>query len=225
MWGWSPTCNSSPPSSPQRGFTPFDISLVKRREGTRRICCNARDSRHRIAGEYRTGFTLVELVMVATLVSIIALAMASSFLSGMRVWGRAQHRDAAHADALLTLERMARELRQSVDIPQVRFEGTAQEVSFPAVLGAAIVKVTYRYEASEKRLQRRQVDLKELIEGKEAGAHADTLFSPADQVLMEFAGDVWKDAWSKEDGIPWAIRLTITIKDETVTKTVVLPIA
>ena len=172
--------------------------------------------------------------MVATLVSIIALAMASSFLSGMRVWGRAQHRDAAHADALLTLERMARELRQSVDIPQVRFEGTAQEVSFPAVLGEAIVKVTYRYEASEKRLQRWQVDLKELIEGKETGAHADTFFSPADHVLMEFAAfnkgkegtrDVWKGAWSKEDGIPWAIRLMITIKDETFTKTVVLPIA
>lgn len=172
--------------------------------------------------------------MVATLVSIIALAIASSFLSGMRVWGRAQHQDTAHADALLTLERMARELRQSVDIPQVRFEGTDQEVSFPAVLDEAIVKVTYRYEASEKRLQRWQVDLKELIEGKEAGAQAEALCSLADPVRMEFAGfnkdnaetrDVWKGAWSKEDGIPWAIRLTITIKDETFTKTVVLPIA
>ena len=182
----------------------------------------------------------MEMLVVATIFAVIGLAMASSFVSGMRLWGRAQHRDAVPTDALLALEVMARELRESVDFPKVQFEGHAHELSFPAVLGDAAVKITYVYDAYEKRLRRRQVSLKEILEEKlEAETQETILLAHVDEVVMEFAAFKkgaekkdseetryeWKDAWEKEDGLPWAIRMTLTIKHEKLTKTVFLPIA
>lgn len=174
--------------------------------------------------------------MVTTIVGILGAGMASSFLAGMRLWGRAQHRDAAHTDALLTLEAMAKELRQSVNVPAVTFEGTAHEIAFPAVVGGNLAKLVYRYDGSGKRLQRLQVDMRSLLEEKlEAQVQERTLCSSIDEVLIEFGtlttgtdkgGYEWVDEWEEGHGIPRAVRVTVTIKkDETLTKTIFVPIA
>lgn len=183
----------------------------------------------------RAGFTLVELMVVATLFSLIAFAMASSFVSGMRLWDRAQQRDAAQTDALLALEVMARELRQSVNVPLVTFQGTAHQVSFPALVQGELVNIAYEYDGSEKRLRRRHVSFKELVEEKiEEVAYEKTLFSSADEVLIAFGtspkdtdvtGYEWVDEWEEDRGVPQAVRVTITIKDETLTKIIFIPIA
>ena len=183
------------------------------------------------------GFTLVEMLVVATIFAVIALALASSFVSGMRLWGRAQHRDATQTNALFGLEVMARELRQSVELPKIGFEGHAHELSFPAVLGDATVKITYVYDAYEKRLRRRQVNVKEILEETlEPEAQEKILFTHIDDVVIEFASfkndkkaaeetrDEWKDSWEQADGLPWAIRVTVTITHDTLTKTILLPI-
>ena len=181
------------------------------------------------------GFTLVEMLVVTVLVGILGTGMASSFLSGMRLWGRAQQRDAAHTDALWTLEVMATELRQSVNVPLVAFEGSAHEIIFPAVVNDGLVKVVYRYEASERRLQREQTDMKDLLEEPlEAPRQDRTLCSRLDEVLIEFGappkemddtGYEWVDEWEEGDGVPQAVRVTLTMKDATLTKTIFIPIA
>ena len=192
-------------------------------------------SRRCFSAGRRTGFTLVELLVVTTVFAILAGGMASTFLSGMRLWSRAQRQDAAQTDTLLALEVMAKELRQSAVLPSARLTGTSRDVSFPAALDDALVKVTYRYDADTKSVRRTQVDLREVLEGTlEPTAQEKALCSRVDSLLIEFgvfdkekpeAGYEWKDSWDEKDGIPSAIRLTVTIAHEAVTKTVFLPIA
>ncbi len=185
------------------------------------------------------GFTLVEILVVATIVSILAAGLGSSFFAGMRLWGRAQQRDTASLNAWLALEVMARELRQSLEVPFAKFKGSARELSFPAAINDAIVRVTYVYDGYEKRLRRREVGLKDLLEEKlEPEAKERVLFSPAEDVVIEFAafdqnkdedglvkGYEWTDTWEEDDGIPAAIRLTIKTRHATLTKTILLSIA
>ena len=185
------------------------------------------------------GFTLVEILIVATIVSILAAGLGSSFVSGMRLWGRAQQRDTASLNGWFALEVMARELRQSLEVPFATFEGSARELSFPATINDAVVRVTYVYDGYEKRLQRREVGLNDLLEEKlEPEVKERVLFWPAEDVTIEFAtfdpiqdedgavkGYEWTDAWEEDDGLPAAIRLTIKIRHATLTKTILLPIA
>ena len=187
----------------------------------------------------RAGFTLVEILVVATIVSVIAAGLGSSFFAGMRLWGRAQQRDTTPLNAWFALEIMAKELRQSVEVPFARFEGGAHEFSFPASINDTIVRVTYIYDGYEKRLRRQEVGLHDLLEEKlEPETKERVLFSPAEDVAIEFAkfdpvqdedgvvkGYEWTDAWEKDDGLPAAIRLTITTRHATLTKTIMLPIS
>lgn len=186
-----------------------------------------------------TGFTLVEILVVATIVSFLAAGLGSSFFAGMRLWGRAQQRDTASLNAWFALEVMAKELRQSLEVPFAKFKGGARELSFPAAINDAIVRVTYVYDGYEKRLRRREVGLKDLLEKKlEPETKERVLFSPAEDVVIEFAkfdpnqdegglvkGYEWTDTWEEDDGIPAAIRLTIKTRHATLTKTILLSIA
>lgn len=185
------------------------------------------------------GFTLIEILVVATIVSILAAGLGSSFFAGMRLWGRAQQRDTASLNAWFALEVMARELRQSMEVPFAKFEGGARELSFPAAINDAIVRVTYVYDGYEKRLRRLEVGLSDLLEEKlEPEVKERVLFWPAEDVAIEFAtfdpirdengavkGYAWTDAWEEDDGLPVAIRLTIKTRHATLTKTILLPIA
>ncbi|MBI3020843.1 MAG: prepilin-type N-terminal cleavage/methylation domain-containing protein [Candidatus Omnitrophica bacterium] len=197
------------------------------RRETLRACRLAMPERRR-----DIGLTLVEILIVATLFAVIAGGIGASFLSGMRLWGRAHRQEATWSNALLTLEAMAKELRQTVPMPSIGFEGTHHTVSFPALQGTRIVKVAYLFNGHKRLWQRQDTDLKDLIEERLAPATHETVVLSADEVTLAFwhfdpdqQAYTWQETWSQEDGIPSAVRVTITIKDATHTKTVWIPIA
>ena len=151
----------------------------------------------------------------------------------MRVWGRVRHQDTAYTEALLALQAIAKELRQGVELASVRVEGKAQELSFPSVNGTSVVKVTYAYDPRTKRLWRKQVELREIIEETLQPHVIEGPVLLADGLTMTFAapdtqeteGSEWRNEWKPEDGLPVAIRFEIRLHDDTITKTVFLPIA
>lgn len=181
----------------------------------------------------RRGFTLVEMIMVATLFSILAAGVASSFLSGMRLWGRAQQQDAAYADTLVSLEAIAKELRQSVALPAIGFEGEARKVSFASLSGTSVMKVAYEFDAHKKTLWRRRVALKEVVAETLQPDTIEQRALAADRVTITFGvfnpneaeGIEWKDEWKPEDGVPLAIRFEVERNHALLAKTVFLPIA
>ena len=188
-----------------------------------------------------SGFTLVEILIVSTIVSILAAGLGSSFVSGMRLWGRASQQDMVRFNAWLTLETMARELRQNAKLSLAPFEGDARELTFPSVVNGAIVKVTYIYEGYEKRIKREEVGFEDLVEETlEPETKTRVVFSPALEMTIEYAtfdptqldelgelkGYEWADSWENDEGaIPAAIRLTSKVRNATLKKIILLPIA
>ena len=63
--------------------------------------------------------TLIEMIIVMTIFSVIGAAIATSFMAGMRIWGRVNNRDFKHNFILLEIESIARRIRQSIGIKEV----------------------------------------------------------------------------------------------------------
>ena len=191
----------------------------------------------------KKGFTLVEILVVATIFSFIGLAIATSFLSGIKIWDRARNTDFLKYNNLLTLEMITKELRETIDYPLIGFEVKAGELSFPTLISDSVVKVTYSFDSEKKTLLRKQLDLKDIISNKEQeNIKEKIVFNPLEEFSLSyfyhyFDTDLnrevyaWKevktelDAWTKEKGIPLAIKLQGKVKNDSFSKTVFIPIS
>jgi len=180
----------------------------------------------------KKGFTMVETLVVATLFSIVGLGIATSFISGMKLWNEAKNMGFSKYMFLLDMETVSRDLRQSIDLPTIGFEGSSQKVSFPALSGDSIVRVTYELVPDENALLRTEVNLEDIIAGKEQEKFAeDKIASWGDLSLTYFWFDeeeqayVWVDNWEKEQGIFSAIKIETSFENEQITKSIFIPIS
>ena len=79
------------------------------------------------------GVTLLELLIVAAVSSIIALAIASTFSSGIAVYSKVRNYGESRIDCFLALENLEKDLRNSFFSPEMPFVGTRNFLSFPGV--------------------------------------------------------------------------------------------
>lgn len=178
----------------------------------------------------KKGFTLIEMIVVTTIFSLVGLGIISCFISGMKIWDRARHINRVRGNVLLTMEMMARELRQSVNTERVTFEGKERSVSFPTRTGHTISRVTYLFKSLHKGIFRQQLSLRDVVEEHEK-AYQERKTLSADNFFLEylyFDKDdevyLWTDEWDEEDGIFSAVRLTIEADGEEFSKTVFIPV-
>ncbi len=182
----------------------------------------------------RTAFTLIELVVAATIFSFVAAAIGASLYSGIKIWNRAKNVDFAKANFLLDLDLMVQELYQCVDIAQIGFEGKAQEFSFPFVSGNSVVKIIYKFNPADKILYKSKIDLKQILADKDDKGKvypSEKFLSVDDISIAYFSYDkekkkyVEQDAWTKDKGIFGALELRVTFKNEKFTKKIFIPIS
>lgn len=178
------------------------------------------------------GFTLLETLLAITIFSFIAVGIATSFFSGMKLWGRAANTDFGKNFIMLSFESISGALRQSIDMPAIGFEGGASSLSFPAISKDSVVKVSYLFDGAKKMLSRKETSLKDII-------GEDTVNSPISKDIVsldEFHIQYlyrdplnknleWRGSWKKEDGIFIAVRFTGKAHNEEFRKTVFIPIA
>jgi prepilin-type N-terminal cleavage/methylation domain-containing protein len=182
---------------------------------------------------FKEGFTLVEALLVAAIFSIIAVGIASTLFSGIRMWGWFNSLDSDYADTVFAMESISQHLRQSVNNAHIGFEGSAYELSFPAVSGGLVFKVVYSFNPDEKLLSRKIIPLLDIMRGKddESDYIEKTVLSPDEFCFEYFAfnsesgGYEWKESWKKEEGIFYAVRVKGRLKDEEIAKIVFIPIA
>jgi prepilin-type N-terminal cleavage/methylation domain-containing protein len=189
----------------------------------------------RCSHEPRSGFTLIEVLIVIMLLSIIGLGLASSFISGLTLWDRAQNEDAATVQTLLGLEQVTQELRQSVKTELIPFTSEEKGFSFPTLRNHSVIQVSYLFDARHHVLKRREIALDEIVKEKLEPHYEEEALFPLDEWQVEYfleAPDdlftrqgTWKDTWDEEDGIPIAIRLNVQFKDQTFAKVVFIPVA
>lgn len=178
------------------------------------------------------GFTLIEALIVATIFSFIAAGIAASFVSGMKLWGRAQDLISLQGKVLLGFELMSRELRQSVDFPDIGFKGTSQEVSFPALIYGSIVKVTYKFSFPDNAVIRREVELKDIISGNEEKEYREKKVLSAEEFRLSYLYFdsekkiySWTDSWESAKGKFSAVKLYTKNNDAEFERSIFIPVS
>lgn len=175
------------------------------------------------------GITLIELLVAITIFSVVGVAVGSIFASGIKVWRRAEGLNIRQRKALLGLEKVAQELRSSLDFPDIGFSGEKDWLSFPLLVDQDIAKVTYVFDSQQGVIFREENAFRDILDEKE-GERKGFLPSVSGLSLSYwfFDGDEeeyrWRDSWSEEEGIPLAIKIELMHGDETFTETVSIPI-
>lgn len=178
----------------------------------------------------QASFTFVELLVVVTIFSILSLAVYATFSSGMRMWARIQESTFAQRIAILRLEKISQDLRQSLDFSKIGFTATeAGEISFPILsTNNEISRVTYFLK--DKVLFRKLERFKDILEEKAEAEEKKLLFEVED-LKFSFGYQkegkyVWKTTWdSKEEGLPITVKIELKVKDADFTKTVTIPVS
>jgi prepilin-type N-terminal cleavage/methylation domain-containing protein len=125
------------------------------------------------------GFTLTEMLLVAGLMSVIAVVIFNTFHNGLKLWARgsALYNE---GEMGIALDRMGEDLRSTVAIQTLSFKGSGMTVSFPTIILAEadrkssravdgftdqIGAVEYRFDPDGK-MYRRQASYGQASKGK-----------------------------------------------------------
>lgn len=177
------------------------------------------------------GFTLVEMLLAVTLFAIVMSSGFGVFKMGLQIWTRMQGHSSVERKTLLSLEKIGRDLRTAIRIPEqkeslrkpeIEYGGSNQEFSFPALVTKAGKKgvqttqfgrMTYRFESSAKVLCKQQENATDfylkrpapcdpVAQGIQSAKFRYWLY---DKIGKEYD---WYDEWEMTSGLPKAVSLS-----------------
>lgn len=181
-------------------------------------------------------FTLIEVLIAASIIGVISLTILTTFGSGLHVYERVQAYGGVQADVLLALEEIEEDLRNIFPFSTIKFEGDAQRLAFPAIVEsleeegddmivvASIGKVSYYLDDGNdgtKVLMKAQQSYSQGVaeamveegQGQVMVLVKDIQFSYYSSSDEETGFD-WKNSWdTEEDGLPAGIKIELTFDD------------
>jgi len=121
-------------------------------------------------------------------------------------------------------------LRQSINFSPIGFNGSKEELSFPYLENVDILRLTLEFDSTDKSLKSSKDKYQDILEGKSSASQI--FIHPVDEVSFSYyyfdneqQRYLWKQEWRTEDGIPFAIKISLKIKNETKSATVFIPIS
>ncbi|MFH1045534.1 MAG: prepilin-type N-terminal cleavage/methylation domain-containing protein [Candidatus Omnitrophota bacterium] len=193
----------------------------------------------------KKGFTLIETLLVTSMLAVVSLAVYGTFNSGIKIWQRLTQRMPVE-DVSILFEKMTDDLRNSFSFDGLPFIGLGQSFSCATLVntklqsgpeGLSAGKVVYFYNPKNKTINRQQFNYSEIYEDvfTRSRQMSEQVYSLRFQYyyydpLRRVHG--WKELWLEEDEearLPLAVRMTISfmeneeIREET--KTIALPCA
>lgn len=176
------------------------------------------------------GFTLIELLCAITIFSIIAIGIYSSFTTGIITWRRTNSFGNIYQDARLSLDLMAKELRNSVRFGDFSFEGSKESISFFTISGKdnpSIYKITYFFQKeglgqTGSLMRRKETFAESFTEEQRGEKEADEIASSIIDLQFEYAYEneeeenaiKWSDDWADKNIRPRSIRIYLSFKPE-----------
>ncbi len=182
-------------------------------------------------------FTLIELLIVVSMVAMIGLAVYTTFASGLKVWKRVQA-EPFEEKMVIAFDKFSHDLHNAFTFTGIKFAGRKDSLTFAAVVVSRgfdfmpIGKVSYVFDPAANSLLRSQADMAEIFVDH----------SPNDTVIIdnivtaEFAylrldaatnNYIWVDDWALP-ALPLAVRLQVEYEHEPenliFTKTVDIPV-
>jgi prepilin-type N-terminal cleavage/methylation domain-containing protein len=186
--------------------------------------------------KYYKGFTLVELLIVTALISVISLAIYTTFSNGVKIWQR-MDREVLEEDLDIFFERFTSDVRNAFGFTGIAFSGKEDSLEFPTLVNSlslginTVGQVMYSYDHTAGRLKRKERDFSQVYsDGK--GMITEQLKDIKSLEFQYYRYDeeekeyLWGNEWSKEK-VPLAVRLKLEFNGSgqgvEFTKTIFIP--
>ncbi len=154
----------------------------------------------------RLAFTLIEVLVAAAIAAIMAIAVIAVFAAGIKVYERMSNYSDARADIMLSLEQVDKSLRNTLNIPEIKFDGESGKVTFPAPVGGSPGSVSYYIDDDTYHLVKEEKDYSASTSSEDSGKGVITALAAADEVKFSYYDYdpdsktySWKDTWVSED--------------------------
>lgn len=190
----------------------------------------------------KTGFTLIEILIVMAILSVVALAVFSTFNSGIKIWQRLT-KSAIAGDLDIFLEKISYDLRNSFKSSEIKFVGRSNNVDFATLAlteagkkdrGLAVGGVGYYFDTETGVINRRQADYSQVYQNKYAQPRqvmGNVRSLNFQYYYYDPEGEVyaWTDTWGEEmqGVIPQAVRVNVAFTDgdeiRMITKAITIP--
>ena len=167
------------------------------------------------------GFSLLELMLAASLIPLVSFVVFSNISSGMRLW-KALNQSVYEEDLNLFHQKVAADFNRMFKFSMIPFTGEAARVSFaapveaPAGLGGdrGIGRITFFHDDSQKLLVRQEANIGEVnkeLPGRSRILMQHVLSFQAQYFSYDILQNeyVWTDEWdSSSKLLPIAVRFT-----------------
>lgn len=207
------------------GFTPLEIRMQN----------GDRKPKRRVLS--LTGFTLIEMLVVSSMIVVISLAIYSSFSNGLKIWERA-NKTIPEEDLNILFDRFTADVRNSFNFEGIEFVGEDDRLEFITLVESkrlgfkSVGQVRYYYDSISGAIKKEVRDFSHIYRDDE-GVIKYITKSVKSVKFFYYILDPEKKSyfWLEEtdDGVlPSAIRMVVELKDEDeiveFTKTVNIPL-
>lgn len=123
------------------------------------------------------GMTLVEILIVVSILGMLSLALFNALSVGLRVWKKAQEVH-AEEDIVILFDKLTADLHNVYLYSKIHFEGGFHSFAFPALVRVQVEdqnkepawdeqmgKIEYSYDGSRHAILRRQADYGQALKG------------------------------------------------------------
>jgi len=178
--------------------------------------------------KYMQGMTLIEMILVVSLIAMIGLSLFQALNNGLKIWQRSQQ-TTHDEDVIIFLQQLGFDLRNTVRYSLIKPEWQPESISWAAVMTTRmdrhisgqridytqqIGRVEYYFDKGQHAIMRRQANYSQAL--KEKYGPAQQLVADVRQVRfsLTFAKQKNKDFLdSQEPLIPAALRIEFEIME------------
>ena len=193
----------------------------------------------------KKAFTLVELLVTASILGMIAVAIFSTFASGLNVYKRVRSYAGAETDVLLALEKMERDLRNIFNFSGIDFIDDSKRIAFAGLVKTfdragnqkiSLGRISYYLDEGAGTLVKEEQDYPQAISGTEPEQGNSVILAFIEDINFSYyyfdskaeRQDI-KSSWDAGNGIPTKVKIEITFTDDGKTikmdRTVFIPVA
>ncbi len=175
------------------------------------------------AGLSLTGFTLVEVLIVAAILPFISFALYTTFSNGVEIRNR-MNEQSKEEDLSIFFDKFTTSLRNSFGFSGLTFSGKEDVLIFTTFINSktlnkkTVGEMIYNYDALRGVVIREERDFTQIYEQRpgvitQPLSNIESLKFSYYFYDKEMAEYVWQDEWKNEQ-LPLAVRIKLAFKDD-----------